>query len=455
MNSDEANALLEEIRKAAPVESRGKVLIACRTQYFLNRPDEKTKVVGGALRRTRGGRSEGDFRIVYLQPFDEERILKYLHNLFPTRAKEILGFLQNVHNLMDLAQRPFLLFLITESLDELEKKAGAGQSISAADIYQTVVAAWLQRDEGKHHIFPEIKLAFMEMLAVVLWREKVRRLGFAKLRNWFQHNLPEQLPAMQLRDLDRFDTEMRTTAFLSRDAEGNYGFAHTSFQEFFLALALAKGLDAGELTKLDLPRLNQETIAFILDLLSQPTAAANHIAQLLETKYQPQISENCFLLTLAWQAAIPESAPTPTSWQLQGADLQGVDLSKQTLVGIDFSGANLQKVFLNGAKIRGSFAGSDLTESKGRDADFRQCDFSDSNIIGADLAGASMDGADFSRAQISCGNMQRSTLTGADFKRAKINMVAMGGAKVSKKQLAEATLTHISQPKNSLPPPPF
>ena len=31
----------------------------------------------------------------------------------------------------------------------------------------------------------------------------------------------------------RADMDVRTATFLTRDQEGNYGFAHTSFQEFF------------------------------------------------------------------------------------------------------------------------------------------------------------------------------------------------------------------------------
>lgn len=36
--------------------------------------------------------------------------------------------------------------------------------------------------------------------------------------------------------IDYFDTDARTATFITKDSEGNYGFRHKSFIEFFLLI---------------------------------------------------------------------------------------------------------------------------------------------------------------------------------------------------------------------------
>ena len=453
MSPTEASAFMDEIRRATPAGGGGKVLMACRTQYFLNRPDEQVKVVGGALRRTRSGHTDSDFRIVYLQPFDEPRIRTYLQNLFSPRAQTVFDFLKTVYNLLDLAKRPFLLFLISQSLAALEKRAATGKTVRAADVYQTVVEEWIRRDEAKHQIFPDVKLAFMQMLAQRLWRDGQRHIHFKGLRTWFQRHLPERLPAFDLGDLGRFDAEMRTTTFLSRDAEGHYGFAHTSFQEFFLAQSLVAALERGDPQPFALPRLNREIIAFILDLIERPQPVADLLRDRLETDYQPKISENCFLIVRAWQKTMPDTAPQPARWQLQGADLAGMDLSGAVLDHFFVNGANLNKTTLTGATIRGDFSDADLAEIEAADADLSDCRFNGATLTVANLAGARLRRADFSAATLASTYLQRSDLTGASFDGAELTFARLGGARLEEKQLAGARLDRCSRPAAPFPPP--
>ncbi|MBF0623714.1 MAG: pentapeptide repeat-containing protein [Magnetococcales bacterium] len=442
MTGEEAAALLQEIRRAIPVQSRSRVLISCRTHYFLDQPDEKTRLAGGSPVRTREGWSEADCRIFYLQPFDETRIQAYLERLHPGRGSEILEFLKGIHNLAELAQRPFLLHLIASVLPRLEARSQGTRRIGAADIYQETIAAWLARDEGKHRTFKEDKLAFMEKLALELWRGQVRHLGYRELRQ----RIPRHLT---VDDGQRWDAEMRTTSFITRDDAGHYGFAHTSFQEFFAARRLAQALDAGEVAPFDLPRLNQEIRAFLLDLLQQPGAAARALCDVLERKYVPQVSENLLLLALAWRRQRLESAPRPASWQLQGARLEGIDLSGETLEGVDFSQASLRGVRLATARIRGSFAQADLTDLQARDARLDGCDFRGARLQAADLAGASLTGADFTEADIHACWLQRAHLEGATFNRARLVRVRLGGV-----EGGEGIVLGVLK-SCSMPPPPF
>jgi len=284
MTEGEATALMNEIRRAAPAGSKGKVLVACRTHYFESRPHEREKVGGGDSTRTREGLRAADFRIVYLQPFDEDRIRAYLKKLFAGEAERIYGFLTSVHDLMDLAHRPYLLFLITQHLAELEALAADGRRVGAADVYETVVEEWMKRDTGKHTIKTHVKVALMEELARRLWEEGRKQIHFRELHDWLQKQTVEKLQAVSLGELDRIDADLRTATFLARDGEGNYRFAHTSFQEFFLARHVAAGLPDERVGVLDLPRLRKEVIEFTIDLLhrSDTESAAFALQSVLE-----------------------------------------------------------------------------------------------------------------------------------------------------------------------------
>jgi len=62
---------------------------------------------------------------------------------------------------------------------------------------------------------------------------------------------------------------VRTAAFLTRDATGNYGFAHRSFMEFFVARRLARGLLDGSAPEVT---ISKEIQGFINQLLAGPLA---------------------------------------------------------------------------------------------------------------------------------------------------------------------------------------
>ncbi|MBF8274586.1 MAG: EAL protein, partial [Magnetococcales bacterium] len=447
MKGDEAMALMREIRRVAPKGSKGRLLLACRTHYFLNQPDEQTQLIGGSPTRTREGWTGADCRIIYLQPFDESRIQRYLEPLFPQRGGEILAFLKRVYNLLELAQRPFLLHLLTTALPQLEQRAGQGARVAAADVYQAAIDAWLARDDGKHSIYKEDKIKFMELLALKLWNRQVRHIHFVELRQW----LP--LQGIFIDNLNKFDTEMRTTAFFTRNGEGNYGFAHTSFQEFFIARSLARALTDGNPDAFTLPRLNAEILAFILDLLpARLDVASKTMREVLETGYRQQISENLFLLTLAWSRQWPETCPKPVSWQLQNAALDGIDMVGVTLEHVNFSQASLRGSRMTGARIHGEFQGADLTDSMACDARMDDCDFRGARLVAADWAGVSLCRTNFTRATIQSSWLQRARLLGANFDQAHLSMVRLGGVETHADIFTNATLLSCSNPSWPVPP---
>src|SRR5207244_3421023 len=153
---------------AVPPEfrDRGKVLIACRTHYFLNQEDEKVRIYGGSQIKNPQGYTVNDIRYAYLCPFDDGRVEAYLQKRFDKdKVDEELRFLQNIHDLRDLAKRPLLLELIVDHFEELQDLARRQGKVYAADVYDLVFKEWINRDRNKSALDQDQKIELMESLA--------------------------------------------------------------------------------------------------------------------------------------------------------------------------------------------------------------------------------------------------------------------------------------------------
>lgn len=353
---------------------------------------------------------------------------------------------------MELAHRPYLLFLITQNLTALEDLAREGEHVSAADVYQTVLDEWLRRDTGKHEIPKNIKINFMEELAFRLWNENIKQIHFEELRDWLQEQMRLKLSAVSLTDFERADYDLRTATFLSRDGDGNYKFLHTSFQEFFLGRRITKRLSQQEKEVLDLPKLPQETINFVVELAhnrkSNAEKCAFAIQQILEEGYDQRISENALSICVKWQTALPESAPQPNRLALSGADLESARLEKCSFEDVDFSNANLTLAKMTGSYFRGVFKGCDFSETDMRDADLSHCNFSRAQFNGSDLAGAKLAEANFSGCTIRSAYFQRADMKGSILKNATLQLTRLAWTSLTSSQIKSSILEQCSLPEN-------
>lgn len=180
--------------------------------------------------------------------------------------------IRRIHNLSELAQRPFLLGLITQKIGELERLSADGQQINAARLYELFVKDWLTRDNGKHQIEPDHKRRLMSALAAALWMSGEKSGDVSRLEDWFDQFLFENpIIAGAYSNASRsvLKEDLRTATFVLRpDSEDQaFSFAHTSLQEFFLALYLLQSLIDGQDENWDLPLPSHETLAFLGELL--------------------------------------------------------------------------------------------------------------------------------------------------------------------------------------------
>jgi formylglycine-generating enzyme required for sulfatase activity len=287
--TDYATTIANFWELAKAVVPGSKVLLTCRTPYFRTSHEARTVFRGEARReqlaegsqlavshveRLPGGWDDAyidlaerpNFEIVHLQPFNDEDIRLVLQRRFPKQWEGYYTQVQETYNLPELAERPVLLDMIAQTLPSLRPKV----VINAARLYQRYTDLWLERDLVAARTFmnPEDKRLFMEELALQMQRTGQLSVHYSRLPAIVQQHFQLERAA----EIDYFDHDIRTCAFLERDGEGNYAFVHKSFMEFFVANRLAQGLLRPELVEgLDgsAPEMaiNEEIRGFIYQLI--------------------------------------------------------------------------------------------------------------------------------------------------------------------------------------------
>lgn len=195
------------------------VLITCRTQFF-EREDETPKETGLVrVGPTRPGQSrEYTFLKVYISPFNDLQVNRYLRRRFPLwnlrkrrKAREIAS------KTPDLTMRPMLLAHIE---DLLESNADC---IYSTQIYESMIEAWLTRE--RPFVNPENLRRFSAELAVDIYMKRKLR-GSERIPPAEASLLASRL-AIPLQGW-----QLRGRSLLNRDADGNLKFAHRTIMEY-------------------------------------------------------------------------------------------------------------------------------------------------------------------------------------------------------------------------------
>ncbi len=392
---------------------RGKLLISCRSHYFRDVMSQNSMLVG----EDREGIDRKQFPALCLLPFTEEQIRNYLADFLgdPERGGEAFEVMASIHNLRDLAERPYLLTLISGRLGELEELQARGEKVNAARLYDLVVRSWLHRDDGKHQLDPVHKRRLMEELAAALWRDGSKQWDVERLEAWLDDYLAASPVLMEIyKNKDRavLKEDLRTATFVLRPTteEKHFRFAHTSLQEYFLAAHLARALVEGKVDRWDLPRVSQETLDFlgqILTLEPQSPAALRSMEAILGG----EVLRAAVLAFAYWLLALEQGHPVPApirvklagatldEWQICGrgpdqplnlrrADLSNVRLNRARLEHVELADADLtglqarQALFLNVSAPR----------ARAQGADFGGLRWREGSLAGAELRGAQLDG---------------------------------------------------------------
>ncbi|MDR0991071.1 MAG: DUF6273 domain-containing protein [Propionibacteriaceae bacterium] len=219
-----------------------KVLISSRPQYFRTSSDERKRLGSGA-----------DHLIMSrLIPLDWGQIERYLSVTFPpAELYSVMELLVKIHDLPDLAQKPYMLNLIRNDLPRIIKDWMGGRAITAYTLYRDFASQWLDRDGRKSEMSVEHKFELSAHIARLMMEPQYHRTVLAipikQLESWFEdwrqkqpgwntyHGVPFKILA----------EDLRNSTFLNRSDyySDSFEFAHRSWQEFFLAEFMLQALE--------------------------------------------------------------------------------------------------------------------------------------------------------------------------------------------------------------------
>ncbi|MEM6455338.1 MAG: pentapeptide repeat-containing protein [Acidobacteriota bacterium] len=432
---------LFELLRAA--EGMAKVLITCRTHYFRDQPEEvvrlgevTTPTEGtGATRLYEALQRHTGAEIAYLRPFDDLQVRAYLDRALPAEVdrEAFHRQIQDTYRAAALAERPFLLRMIVETLPQVAAEADAaapprtpGRSGvgNLADLYHAYCANWFETDDFRITLPRHTRRLVVMHLARLLWNTPGQR---GPLDGIYQTLDPSDIPGLPGVDVGSLDFELRTAPFLHRNPKGEYAFIHRSFLELFIAQAISEGILAGDLSCLDLRPLTREVVFFLSFWHKAASAIPAVAAHILTAPYKPRMSENALRLLLRYAhgrvGPLLESdvLETPEGRQAFSQQVRSMRPKALRLTGAELAGEDLRAADLRDAEL----AGANLDRADLRYADLSGADLSGASLVDADLTGADLTGAVLRGATLYHVQARDAVLTDADLRNTDLRFARM------------------------------
>jgi RNA polymerase sigma factor (sigma-70 family) len=219
-------------------------LLTCRTHFFQERiADEFLK----------------DYRVIYLVEWGKSELEEYLKKRFGSQWDKYLEQITSTPNLEELSRTPILLDMIAKSLSKIEKDDT--YKINSSRLYEAYTNEWIYQQSKRRGavMSSQQRRKLVENLAVMLFQANRTEIHFSDLyevaREFSGYGDPTKL--------DYFDTDVRTCTFITKDSNGNYGYRHRSFMEYFCASRIVNEINIEDIKTLAFKSLPEEIIYFI------------------------------------------------------------------------------------------------------------------------------------------------------------------------------------------------
>jgi WD40 repeat protein len=424
-----------------------RVLVTCREQFFREH-GEATRTTNGSGDDRIGplvGVALGlDAQLDRLLPFTAAQVKQFLQRrLGDLHAHQALNFMQK-HGLIELGDRPQLLEVIINSLPKLREQGG---QFSPGALYQAYTSIWLEDFKPTERQSSSEQLrGVLEVLAAELWGRTGNRLHYADLFALLRAQ-PALLAGL---DPNQLDVELRTAAFLSRTPDGQYGFSHRSFLEFFLARRVEWATHQTSPTAamaevLAIPRLTVEVCDFVGELTPSDKPGRERLAVALQATLGGDDSlpaARINALILGRHLAVQDSAGTPLPTAVQAACARYLPAHAR-LAGCDLSGLFLGRTNLPNADLRNS----DMRGTVWSAAWLQGTQMKGAQLLGAELdhanlRAANLDGVSAVRAVFSGADLRDASLVAADLTSALLERALVEAAHFDEACLRNARFTH-------------
>lgn len=227
---DEQKCFEERLNELAhTMKNFHKVIITSRTQYFPGQEDRPYEMRFSHYDQT------GFYTLekIYLSPFDDNEIDEYLNKKYGVlrfwniRKKKIAKNI--IKSSPRLMVRPMLLSYIDLLI--------TGNLIfnNVYEIYETLVEKWLEREAKKRRInevqrekFKKNLYEYSKLIAVEIYKNRIKTNSLSLTKE-------EAFYIASNNNIDLSNYEITGQSLLTRDAVGNWKFAHKSIYDFMIA----------------------------------------------------------------------------------------------------------------------------------------------------------------------------------------------------------------------------
>lgn len=347
------NTFIKELKEIALLNKENKILFSCRTHYFRSIKEQFSVLRG----QDRDSTQNKDFTSLELLPFSWEQIEEYCKKQ-KIKFKVFSDIIKSIHNLEEMAQRPYSLKLITLQIMKLEYLVSEGQVINSSDIYLNIIEESLNRDDGKHTLSKIHKPLIMRELASYMWKKGLKELEYPDLDVWFSNWLNDNKHISNEynnESREKLKSDLRGATFIVRPNSNIFRFSHTSLYEFFLAWYLFESLKEGNIQNFDMNIPSKETIEFFVMLLKRDTLNSN-LPQSFNNlvKYNSNFALEIYLImdSLRYEIHLNEKFNIVSKCYseriISGKTANPIIIKDATFIDVDFSNMTLQNImFIN------------------------------------------------------------------------------------------------------------
>ena len=354
-----------------------RLIVTCRTHFFRSLAEEQSTF---AL-SDRGDRHlRASIHTLHMAPLAMEAIQQlFIKSLDEEGGRRTLQTIQKIHDLPGLARRPIMARYISEIADSLLLRHQGGDVINIATIYEELFNRALERDSEKRQALTSSdRVDILKALALHLHEQGAQTMDIASLEGWFDRFALNH-PGIELilksggigaRGL--LQTELCNASFLVRIHDDRFVFAHTSFFEYFLGLALRDAVLAGNVSALANHPLSRETIEFCLATVKQKNREDEFDRALTGRITSDDPRTDRALIWRLMQFEGGEVVAPPSGANLSGLNLRDLRLKPSAV----WHGVNLEHAVLTGLKARDVvFQNVAFDKASIGDAQFEDCGF--------------------------------------------------------------------------------
>lgn len=232
--------VLKEICSLA--ENETKIIVTCRPNYFQNGTEFDQIFRNSYFPYEPGDKPLPEFIENSIAELDLSQIRSFIESYqsdlkkYSISISEILQTIANTHDLTDLAKRPFLLYMIVNTLPKIlkEQNKETRHKINAYGLYLNYTDNWIKREDRKNKTL--IKKRDKELLC----KELAFELYISNSKSLSYKNFPMAIKkhfkyVERSEDIDYFSHDIQSCSFLTSDMSGDFKFIHRSFMEFFVA----------------------------------------------------------------------------------------------------------------------------------------------------------------------------------------------------------------------------